>query len=134
MEQGDCLGRSQEQSCLGLIQLVPPAGFNLHSNPAQGVRTVTSALDLVVTQKNAPFSPCQVWGLGCRQSEISPGDGMVLLCSRALGNPSELFCAEVWSLTVPLFPLLPALMMELGPFHRSQIWSQGQELPQLRLN
>lgn len=145
MEQGDCLGRSQEQTYLGWIQLVPPAGLNLHSKPAQSVRTVSSALHLVVTPKNAPFSLCQVWGFGCRQSEIPPRDGMVLLCSCAFGNPSELlwewrlepwgeFGAMGWVLTVPLFPLLPALMMELGLFHRSQIWSQGQELPQLRLN
>lgn len=134
VEERDYLGRSQEQSCLVLIQLVPLTGLNLHSNPAQDVRAVRTLCTSWSPQK---MSLCQVWHFGCRQSETPPG--MEWCCSVLLHLEILQNCpgSGVWNhelnLTVPLFPLGLALLIELGPFHRSHIWNQEHELLQLRL-
>lgn len=93
VEERDYLGRSQEQSCLVLIQLMPLTGLNLRSNPAQDVRAVTVLCTSWSPQK---MSLCQVWHFGCRQSETPPRFGVVLLCSSPPGNTSELLWE--WSL------------------------------------
>lgn len=79
--------------------------FKSPLKPSPGCQSRSSALHLVVTSQNAPFSPWQVWGLG---SENPPGGGMVLVSSCARGTPSELLWE--WGVgpgeeTVPQFPL-----------------------------
>lgn len=108
--------------------------FKSPLKPSTGCQSSESALHLVVTSKNVPLP-----GVAFRMQAVRDPPGMEWCCSVLLYLEILQNCpgSGVWNhelnLTVPLFPLGLALLIELGLFHRSHIWNQEHELLQLRL-